>query len=72
MICAVICGVDSWVDIENYGRSKEEWLKGFLPLPIGIPSHEAIAFLFLPESPFCLNICLTPTRLELVGFFIVF
>ena len=26
-ICAVICGADTWVDLENYGRSKYEWLK---------------------------------------------
>ena len=29
-ICAVICGADSWVDIENYGNGKLEWLKRFL------------------------------------------
>ncbi|GGA55082.1 hypothetical protein CYANOKiyG1_75580 [Okeania sp. KiyG1] len=29
-ICAVICGADTWVDIEAYGESKYEWLKSFL------------------------------------------
>ena len=29
-ICAVICGADNWVDIENYGHAKIEWLKQFL------------------------------------------
>ncbi|MFQ3616292.1 MAG: transposase family protein [Cyanobacteriota bacterium] len=29
-ICAVICGADSWVDIENYSRAKAEWLRGLL------------------------------------------
>ncbi|MCP4402505.1 MAG: transposase family protein [bacterium] len=26
-ICAVICGADGWEAIEEYGHSKEEWLK---------------------------------------------
>lgn len=34
-ICAVICGADSWVAIETYGRAKQEWLKRFLELPAG-------------------------------------
>jgi len=38
-ICSVICGVEGWVDIENFGNSKLHWLKTFLELPNGIPSH---------------------------------
>ncbi|NEQ32536.1 MAG: transposase family protein [Leptolyngbya sp. SIO4C5] len=45
-ICAVICGADSWVEIEAYGHSKAEWLKSFLSLPNGIPSHDTISRLF--------------------------
>ena len=29
-ICAVVCGADTWVDIETYGRAKYEWLQQFL------------------------------------------
>jgi predicted transposase YbfD/YdcC len=39
-LCAVICGADSWVDVELFGRSKEAWLRRFLVLPNGIPSHD--------------------------------
>lgn len=39
-ICAVIAGADDWVDISNYARLKEDWLKTFLELPGGIPSHD--------------------------------
>jgi predicted transposase YbfD/YdcC len=28
-IAAVICGVETWNDIENYGKSKESWLKQY-------------------------------------------
>lgn len=45
-ILAVICGADSWVDVESFGHSKEEWLKTFLLLPNGIPSHDTIGRLF--------------------------
>jgi predicted transposase YbfD/YdcC len=39
-ILAVLSGADGWNDIEEYGQSKQEWLKGFLKLPNGIPSHD--------------------------------
>jgi hypothetical protein len=42
-ICAVICGADSWVEIENYGNAKQEWLSRFLALPNGIGSHDTFA-----------------------------
>jgi len=45
-ICAVICGADSWEDIELFGEAKEEWLKGFLELPHGIPSHDTFRRVF--------------------------
>ena len=31
-ICAVICGADSWVYVELFGKSKEEWFRSFLDL----------------------------------------
>ena len=39
-LCAVLCGADSWAEVELYGRSKQEWLRRFLPLANGIPSHD--------------------------------
>jgi hypothetical protein len=50
-ICAVICGADTWVDIENYGDAKIEWLKQFLELPNGIPSHDTFARVFARINP---------------------
>jgi predicted transposase YbfD/YdcC len=41
-LCAVICGADGPSDIEQYAREKYEWLKTFLALPNGIPSHDTI------------------------------
>ena len=39
-ICAVICGADGWVEVEAFGHAKHKWLKTFLELPNGIPSHD--------------------------------
>ncbi|HUE98582.1 MAG TPA: ISAs1 family transposase [Anaerolineales bacterium] len=45
-ICAVICGAEGWTDIENFGNSKLCWLKTFLELPNGIPSHDTFGRVF--------------------------
>ncbi len=45
-ICAVICGAEGWTDIENFGKSKELWLRTFLDLPNGIPSHDTFGRVF--------------------------
>ena len=45
-ICAVLCGADSWVDVELFGKSKKDWLRRFLELPNGIPSHDTFGRVF--------------------------
>lgn len=50
-ICAVICGADTWEDIELFGEAKHEWLKQFLELPNGIPSHDTFGRVFSIISP---------------------
>lgn len=45
-VCGVICGADSWVDIEEFGKAKQEWLGTFLELPSGIPSHDTFGRVF--------------------------
>lgn len=39
-LCAVICGADDFVSIAEFGRKKRKWLKQFLDLSAGIPSHD--------------------------------
>jgi predicted transposase YbfD/YdcC len=56
-ICAVICGADSWTEIESYGQAKYDWLKESLALPNGIPSHDTIARLFIRLDPEQLQDC---------------
>lgn len=50
-ICGVISGADTWVDVENYGKGKNEWLKSFLELPHGIPSHDTFGRVFARLDP---------------------
>ena len=47
----MICGADNWVAMEQYGKSKQEWLKQFLELPNGIPSHDTFARVFARIDP---------------------
>lgn len=50
-ICAVISNADGWLDIEAYGRAKETFLRQFLDLPHGIPSHDTFGRVFARLDP---------------------
>jgi DDE_Tnp_1-associated len=41
-----ICGADDSVEIAAHGRTKKEWLKTFLVLSGGIPSHDTFGQVF--------------------------
>lgn len=45
-ISAVICGAETWNDIEVFGRAKREWLSSILKLPNGIPTHDTFNRVF--------------------------
>ena len=45
-ICAVLAGAEGWTDMETFGKSKEAWLKKFLKLENGIPSHDTFGDVF--------------------------
>lgn len=45
-ICAIVCGAEGWTDMEVFGNSKVTWLKTFLELPNGIPSHDTFGRVF--------------------------
>jgi len=50
-ICGVLCGADSWVEIEQFGEAKQAWLGGFLDLTNGIPSHDTFGRVFARIDP---------------------
>ena len=63
-ICAVICGADSWVYVELFGKSKEEWFRSFLDLPKGIPSHDTFGDVFSRLDPDRFQECFQECFLE--------
>ncbi len=50
-ILGTICGADGWVEIEQFGQQKLTWLKQFLRLPNGIPSHDTFGRVFAQLDP---------------------
>lgn len=50
-LCAVICGANSFLAIESFGHAREAWLRTFLDLPNGIPSHDTIGRIFAMLNP---------------------
>jgi hypothetical protein len=57
-ICAILCGADSWLDIAGYSESKKDWLKTFLILPGGIPSHDTFRRVFCMLDPLAFQVFL--------------
>ena len=58
-LCAVIAGADSWEEVERFGEAKRDWLKTFLALPNGIPSHDTFYRLFARLDPDAFARCVT-------------
>ena len=56
-LCAVLCGADNWVEVANYGRSKAQWLKQWIALPNGVPSHDTFEWVFARLKPQQLQQC---------------
>lgn len=56
-VCGFICGVDSWVELEEFAEAKREWFEGFLTLPNGIPSHDTFGRLFAALDPEAFSRC---------------
>lgn len=50
-VTAILCGMDTWNEIEDWAKSKREWLGTFLELPGGIPSHDTINRVFQMIDP---------------------
>jgi hypothetical protein len=54
-ILAVICGAERFTEMEVFGEATEDWLKTFLKLENGIPSHDTFARVFVLISPAAFN-----------------
>ena len=47
----MICGADTWEDVEAFGKAKKAWFESFLELPNGIPSHDTFNRVFNRLDP---------------------
>ena len=66
-ICALICDADSWVDVERFARTKERWLRNYVPLPNGIPSHDTLGRVFAMLDGSDFQECLKSFASELIA-----
>jgi predicted transposase YbfD/YdcC len=56
-LCAVIAGAEDWQQIVTFGRKRLDWLRGFLELPHGIPSHDTFERVFDRLKPQAFHAC---------------
>jgi predicted transposase YbfD/YdcC len=56
-LCAVIAGAQDWQEIETFGRKRSDWLRRFLRLPHGIPSHDTFERVFNRTKPQAFQAC---------------
>lgn len=50
-VCGVVCGAEDWEMVEVLGKSKLDWLRRFIPLSHGIPSHDTFSRVFARLDP---------------------
>lgn len=65
--CGVLAGGADFVEIAKWGRLNEAFLRSFLPLPHGIPSHDTLTRVFATLKPAALQEVLVPWLLEKRG-----
>jgi predicted transposase YbfD/YdcC len=56
-LCAVISGAQDWQEIVTFGRKRLRWLRRFLSLPHGIPSHDTFERVFERLQPQAFETC---------------
>ena len=56
-ICAIICGANYWSEVAAFGQAKETWLRTFLELEHGIPSHDTFGRVFRHLNPAVFESC---------------
>jgi hypothetical protein len=50
-IAATLSGAEGWVGVATFAKTKEAWLRSFLELPAGIPSHDTFGRVFALINP---------------------
>jgi predicted transposase YbfD/YdcC len=66
-VCAVLCGADGWTEVAEFGRARLDWLRTFLKLENGIPSHDTFGRVFAALDTACLQEAFTSWTREVAG-----
>ena len=56
-LCSMLTGGEGFNDMALFGKIKRDWLKTFLELPHGIPSHDTFNRVFSAIDPDCFMDC---------------
>jgi predicted transposase YbfD/YdcC len=56
-ICAVLCGANTWPEVATWAQRRQKWLRRFLALPNGIPSHDTFERVFDRIDPMAFQAC---------------
>ena len=54
-LCTFVCNGSDFSDMEAFGKEREEWLRGFLELPNGIPDSDTFRRVFERLEPAALS-----------------
>jgi predicted transposase YbfD/YdcC len=57
-LCTILCGGDSFYDMEEFGQVRLEWLKTFVRLRNGAPTHDTYNRVFQALDPEAFSDCL--------------
>lgn len=59
VLSAVLSGIEDWVGMEDFAREKESWLRSFITLINGIPSHDTLSNVMSRINPIAFRDALT-------------
>ena len=66
-VFAVLCGAEGWTDVETFGKAKLSFLRTFMDLEHGVPSHDTFGRVFAALDPDAFEACFERWMLQLRG-----
>ncbi len=66
-LCAAICDANSWANVKRFGKAKLTWLRRYITLANGIPSHDNFGRVFARLDSTEFYNCLQGWASELAG-----
>ncbi len=57
VICATLCNMEGWEEMEDFANERKTWLKRFINLANGVPSHDTLRRVFSKLDPSVFQRC---------------